>query len=182
VIVGSFEPPAPGVRASDADREGTMELLRRAAGQGCLSYEELADRLDAAGRASTRQELSKLTEDLPVSAGPPAATQDAPPTMRNSVVFRDLVRGGRWTVPERSRWASVFGNVRLDLRDAVVSAAVIELRVELVFGDLELLVPQGSWWTCARAFRWAMSFRRREGRGPRGRLVSWSGAGWLSVT
>jgi hypothetical protein len=120
-----------------------MELLRRAAGEGCLSYEELADRLDAAGRASTRQELSKLTEDLPVSAGPPAATRDAPPTLRNSVVFRDLVRDGRWTVPQQSRWASVFGNVRLDLRDAVVSAAVIELRVELVFGDLELLVPEG---------------------------------------
>jgi hypothetical protein len=55
---------APGVRASDAERERTTELLRDAAAEGRLSFEELAGRIDSAAQAVTRAELERLTIDL----------------------------------------------------------------------------------------------------------------------
>ena len=36
------------VRASDAEREATIERLRDAAAEGRLTFEELADRIEAA--------------------------------------------------------------------------------------------------------------------------------------
>lgn len=54
------------MRASDAERERAMTRLRDAAAEGRLTFEELADRVDAAGGAVTRHELERLTEDLPV--------------------------------------------------------------------------------------------------------------------
>jgi hypothetical protein len=48
---------APGVRVSDAERERTINLLRDAAAEGRLGFEERADRIDVAVRARTRAEL-----------------------------------------------------------------------------------------------------------------------------
>jgi Domain of unknown function (DUF1707) len=54
------------IRASDADREQVVEILREQTAQGRLTLEELSDRTDAAYTAATWQDLSTLTEDLPV--------------------------------------------------------------------------------------------------------------------
>jgi hypothetical protein len=53
------------VRASDAERELTVERLRRAVGNGRLSVEEFDERATAAYAARTRGELADLTRDLP---------------------------------------------------------------------------------------------------------------------
>ena len=58
-------PPAPAIRASDAEREHHVELLREHAAQGRLSVEELSDRLDRAYAAQTRGELAVIVADLP---------------------------------------------------------------------------------------------------------------------
>ena len=56
----------PGdVRASDAERDLTVERLQRAVGQGRLSMEEFEDRVGVAYAARTRGELAALTRDLP---------------------------------------------------------------------------------------------------------------------
>src|SRR5688500_16523807 len=60
---------AADVRASDVERERTIELLRDAAAEGRLGFEELADRIDVAAQAVTRRELERLTADLPVPVG-----------------------------------------------------------------------------------------------------------------
>ena len=39
------------VRASDAEREATIERFRHAAAEGALTFEELADRIEAASAA-----------------------------------------------------------------------------------------------------------------------------------
>ncbi len=57
--------PPGGVRASDAERDVTIERLSRAFGQGRLSMEELDERVTAAQAATTRDELADLTSDLP---------------------------------------------------------------------------------------------------------------------
>ncbi len=57
----------PELRASDADREQTAELLRRAAGDGRLTVDELDERLAEAFAARTRAELEALVADVVVS-------------------------------------------------------------------------------------------------------------------
>ena len=53
------------VRASDADRERTADVLRRQAGEGRLEPEELEERLERAFGARTLADLDSLTADLP---------------------------------------------------------------------------------------------------------------------
>jgi hypothetical protein len=53
------------VRASDADRERTADVLRVQAGEGRLEPEELEERLERAFSARTLADLDPLTADLP---------------------------------------------------------------------------------------------------------------------
>lgn len=53
------------LRASDADRERTIARLRAASGEGRLTFEELAERVERAEAARTGGELVELTADLP---------------------------------------------------------------------------------------------------------------------
>ena len=132
----------PPVLASDAEREATMERLREAAGAGRLTLEELADRLGAASEARSREQLAQLTCDLPPEHDLAHAHVVAAPEHVASV-FGDVQRHGRWVVPARSRWRSVFGDVVLDLRDAHVPASAVTIDASSVFGDIDLLVPEG---------------------------------------
>ena len=59
----------PTVRASDAEREWVVELLKQQMALGRLTLEELQQRTSAAYDARTRPELEKLTEDLPSAGG-----------------------------------------------------------------------------------------------------------------
>jgi hypothetical protein len=132
--------PVPAIRASDAERERTMARLRDAAAEGRLTFEELADRVEAAGRAVTRQELERLTEDLP-DASP--SHDAAPVPSRESSFFGDVRREGGWTVPAAGRWESFFGDIVLDVREARVAGPVVHIEARTVFGDVDLLVPEG---------------------------------------
>jgi len=139
-------PRTPALRASDAERERTQELLRDAAAEGRLTFEELADRIEAAGRATTREELERLTADLPVGSDalvPAASTAPATAPAQTSSVFGDLRRAGTWTVPAASRWRTTFGEVVLDLREARVGAGDTAIEAGTIFGDIQLLVPEG---------------------------------------
>ncbi len=136
----------PALRASDTERERTQELLRDAAAEGRLTFEELADRIEAAGRATTRDDLERLTADLPVGSDalvPAASTVPAPAPAQTSSVFGDLRRTGAWTVPAASRWRTTFGDVTLDLREARVGAGETAIEAGTIFGDIQLLVPEG---------------------------------------
>jgi hypothetical protein len=53
------------VRASDAEREQTVALLRRNFADGRLTQAELEERASAAYAARTRAQLRDLTADLP---------------------------------------------------------------------------------------------------------------------
>ena len=130
----------PAARASDAERERTIELLRVAAGEGRLTFEELSDRVEVAGGAATRSELDSVIADLPA---PATVSRETVVPTRNSALFGDLRRSGGWRVPASSRWESLFGDVVLDLREAQVGEAEVEIDAGTVFGDIELLVPEG---------------------------------------
>ena len=59
-----YEPVKPELRASDADREATVERLRAAALDGRLDSDELEDRLAQAYAARWCSELATLTSDV----------------------------------------------------------------------------------------------------------------------
>jgi DNA-binding MarR family transcriptional regulator len=61
----ALTPPAPGMRAGDADREAAAAALGEHFAQGRLTLDELATRLDATLTATTHGELADVTRDLP---------------------------------------------------------------------------------------------------------------------
>jgi hypothetical protein len=95
------------LRASHADRDQVVDLLRVAAGDGRLSPEELDDRLERALTARTCAELAALTDDLPATPGaavvpPGAGAVGATPKdlARIHVHGSSVSRDGRWVVPK----------------------------------------------------------------------------------
>jgi hypothetical protein len=134
-----------GIRASDAERDAVVDRVRDAAAEGRLTFEELADRVEAATSARTRAELDVLVADLPApeTLPSPRTGADLGPPVRQSSVFGDVRRTGRWVVPSRGTWKTLFGDVVLDLRDAQVGAEEIHVEAETVFGDIDVLVPEG---------------------------------------
>lgn len=133
----------PAVRASDAEREAAMRRLRDAAAEGRMTFEELADRIEAADGAVTREDLERLTEDLPAATATTPSTEAGRLPTRTSTVFGDVRRAGAWTVPAGGKWESLFGDVVLDLREARVSGPEVRIDAGTIFGDVDLLVPEG---------------------------------------
>ena len=67
------------LRASDDDRERVIDELRRHAGEGRLSVEELEERIERALAARTQGELAVLMRDLPERVPePPPGPRRAP--------------------------------------------------------------------------------------------------------
>jgi Domain of unknown function (DUF1707) len=58
--------PNPSIRASDADRERIVEILREHSAEGRITADEFEDRMAAAYNAKTMGALAELTTDLPV--------------------------------------------------------------------------------------------------------------------
>jgi hypothetical protein len=56
-------------RASDADREEVVELLRTAAGEGRIGHDELDERLARALSAQTYRQLHATIDDIPRDRG-----------------------------------------------------------------------------------------------------------------
>jgi Domain of unknown function (DUF1707) len=76
------QPPAPGVRAGDADRDAAAAALGEHFAQGRLTLGELSARLDAALTATTHGELAQAARDLPDLTAFPA--RDGPPRGRRA--------------------------------------------------------------------------------------------------
>jgi DUF1707 SHOCT-like domain len=134
--------PAP--RASDAEREATVEQLRLASADGRLTLEELSERVAAAYESRTHDELGALTRDLPVQA----ASATAIPSRRRTTrlvfaLFGSTEREGRLRLRRRVTCVSMFGNVDLDLRDATLEGDVIDVYALGAFAALDIYVPEG---------------------------------------
>ena len=75
-------PRDPALRASDAEREFAVGVLREHGGAGRLDVEELEQRVGAAYAARTHGELQDLLRDLPAS--PPARRAPARPVRQTA--------------------------------------------------------------------------------------------------
>jgi hypothetical protein len=149
----SADPPSsPGLRASDADRDRVIELLRAAVADGRLDPGEFDERVDAALAARTIDALAPLTADLIAAPGhggaltlPIAGTPAEPAAELLTISEKQgsVRRAGRWTLPHRLALHTAWSDVMLDLTSAVRSGPelVIELRVR--GGDVELVLAPG---------------------------------------
>ena len=135
---GAAGPPA--LRASDAEREAAVTRLRTAAGEGRLTLDELAERLERAFSAVTRAELEPLTRDLPSEPD-----RRALPEGRRWIIgiMGGGTERGRWRIAKRSNVINVMGGADLDLTDAVVADTEIEIRVFSLMGGSNIVVPDG---------------------------------------
>jgi len=134
---------SPELRVSDADREATVVRLRVAGGEGRLTLEELAERVELADAARTRSDLDKLTADLP------ATSATAPPEPRPSKDRRWVVavmggeaRKGRWRPSRRTNAIAIMGGIDIDLREAELADGAEFLAVG-VMGAVSIVVPEG---------------------------------------
>jgi hypothetical protein len=102
-------PGDPRLRASDADRERTVQLLREHHAEGRLDIEEFHERLNAAYAAKTMGDLDEILADLPgidlyrlPSAGlrpaPPGTGGWLPSRRPNSSVARQAGQWAAWSV------------------------------------------------------------------------------------
>ncbi len=131
----------PALRASDADRERTVALLREHAAEGRLTLEEFTDRMSAAYLARTGDELQELARDLPPALAPVAVLRR--PTRFLLALLGSSAREGRIHVRRRVGCLMGFGNIDLDLRQATLEQDVITIVAVGVVGAIDVYVPEG---------------------------------------
>ncbi|MDQ0949930.1 hypothetical protein QFZ24_003853 [Streptomyces phaeochromogenes] len=153
--------PAPDLRkqtdlrASDADRDRTADILREALAEGRLTAEEHSERVEDVFRAKTVGELEPLVADLPVAHRSHSAATFAPapnrptpgkvpPVAEENVVavFSAAVRKGRWRIGRRTHAYAIFGSVEIDLSEAVFEHQQVVIKAIAVFGNVEIRVPE----------------------------------------
>jgi uncharacterized protein DUF1707 len=145
-------PSSPALRASDADRDRVIELLRAAVADGRLDSAEFDERLDVVLAARTIDALAPVTADLiavPGSDGAlalPLARSPAEPAAelltikeKHGLVRRD----GRWTLPHRLALRTAWCDVLLDLTSAVRSGPELIVEVRVRGGNVELVLAPG---------------------------------------
>jgi hypothetical protein len=135
----------PDIRATDADRERTVGVLRSSGANGQLTVDELDERVEAAYGARTRGELERLVEDLgetrrraadvPVRAGDDG-------TRWVVSVMGGSDRKGHWRLGRTVTVVNVMGGSDLELNDAEFAADVVELRVFSLMGGSDVWIPE----------------------------------------
>jgi class 3 adenylate cyclase len=154
-----------GARASDAERQKVIELLRHHTGAGRLTLDEFAERAGDVYAAVTREDLAQVVVDLPEGVrpdvGPTATTAatatapivptDASPTAgspasrrrRFVAIMGSSGNRGRWRAPDEMSAFAFWGAVDIDLRNALIDSPVVEIRAWAIMGSVEVVVPPG---------------------------------------
>jgi len=100
-------------------------------------------------------ELDQFVRDLPAAhtgraasayvSAPNRPTQGAIPAEADDnvvAVFSSAVRKGRWRAGRRIHAYSVFGNVEIDLSEAIFEYQQVVIKAISVFGNVEIFVPE----------------------------------------
>jgi hypothetical protein len=145
-------PSSPALRASDADRDRVIELLRAAVTDGRIDQVEFDQRLDAALAARTIDALAPLTADLIAAPGsasaltlPVAGTPAEPAAELLTIKGKhgSVRRDGRWTLPHRLALRTAWCDVMLDLTSAVPSGPELVIEMRVRGGNVELVLAPG---------------------------------------
>jgi len=117
-----------------------VAVLTEAAADGRLTLGEHSERAERAYAARTLGDLAVLTADLAVPSAQPIRLDG-----RRAVagIFTREHRSGRWVVPENLVVTAVFGEVVLDLREAMLQSLHVTIYATVIGGRLDLIVPDG---------------------------------------
>ncbi len=132
----------PARRVDDQDRERVTTALRQHCTDGRITLTEFEERVAAVLVARTDDELAVVTADLPAVAGPPPAPEEG---IRWFVgVFSSARTETGWRPRAETRAVAVFGDAVIDVTKAVHGAASLHIRAASVFGDVKVLVADGT--------------------------------------
>ncbi len=135
-------------------RERAGALLQRRFTEGIIDLDAYDHRVGIVETAATVEEIQAVIADLRpddgaetalVRAGNPHALALGEVEDHGSIrsIFGSVKRSGAWSVPRHLAVRSVFASGRLDLRQAQLPPEGAVIEVNLVFADLEVLVPPG---------------------------------------
>lgn len=136
------------LRISDQDRDKVAEVLREAAAQGRLDFEELDQRLEGAYGAKVYADLVPLTADLPVDDRLPAQARPVSvpaggplPDYASSVAVMSAVdRKGMWQINDSHSAFAFWGAVTLDLREVRFTAPETVIQANAIMGSVDVVV------------------------------------------
>ena len=133
------------IRASDRERDATVERLSAATGDGRLTLGEFSQRMDRATTAQTRGELDRLVADLPTEAATAAVAGRPPaaPSAWHVSPIGGLSVSGPWRMAKHEIVVSLVGRARLDLSQAELAAPEVTLTKVSLVGGVRIGVPSG---------------------------------------
>jgi hypothetical protein len=142
------EPPepasSPDLRASDADRDRVIDVLRAATADGRLTADEFSERMEAALASRTFRELAPLTADLAAApAQPKPENAQAEDVLRIDQRGGSVQRTGRWVVPRRLEMHPSWCDVNLDFTEAVIRHDTLHVDMRMRGGSLILVTGGG---------------------------------------
>jgi hypothetical protein len=117
-----------------------LALLSAAMGDGRLTAEEHAERVQRAFSARTLGDLADLTADLAAPSGQPVRLDGGRVI---AGIFGPARRDGRWVVPENLTVTAMFGEVEVDFTQAIMQFSRVQLYATVIGGRLRLIVPDG---------------------------------------
>lgn len=145
------------LRVGIAERERALEILRNAAAEDKLSFDELEGRIPQALHARTRADLASILDDLipaaeldgaiggatSLGAGP-GYTWDEPLVFEGTG-WSTMTIAGPWVVPPFLEvHSSSVGGVRLDFSQARPASQIIDLVISMHgYGTMTMIVPAG---------------------------------------
>lgn len=131
-----------GRRARDTDRDTAIEALTTAAGHGEISLEELDERIEAASRARTIEELRRLIADITQPTGGALGTPRIAQTARLATSHGHVNRLGVWQVPERIDLELGHAASALDFRSSPLPAAGVDIHISAMQSSIRILLPR----------------------------------------
>jgi hypothetical protein len=132
------------MRASDADRDRIIDVLREAVGDGRLTDDEFEERLQAAMSSRTFGELATLTTDLVAPPEPSVANPEpAAEVIRVSQRGGSVSRAGRWAVPRVLELRPSWCDVTLDFTSATITHGTLRIDMKMRGGSLTLVAGPG---------------------------------------
>ena len=146
--LGGLGDHTPEIRASDAEREYVVDVLRGHCGAGRIDLDEFSERINKVYAARTIGELNDITADLPAVLEPTEVTTPATGRTRRGVrwtigILSGPTRRGRWRIEGETNALAFMGGVTLDLRDAEIAGDEITIRCTAIMGGIDIIVPEG---------------------------------------
>jgi hypothetical protein len=132
------------LRASDEERDETIERLSDHAALGRLTPQELEERMGLAYQAKTRDDLASLTSDLPESSA--SSARPVPGRRATKWMFAMMGGGeksGRWRIAPRLTSVAIMGGHTIDLRNVELESDDTTIIVVAVMGGTDIYVPDG---------------------------------------